>query len=438
VSINIVHRNSPTDTRLLQIGRTRKRFAGAVSDPIPAHVFLLRKQISLTKTTQLIMPLIARTASGALTVSIVLGAFTPGPLFAQVSVGVAAIVTTLGSAKPSTTRLPVSTVRPDTQLELITPQAPPFPPALHGEQLAYDVARGRLVVFGGAATTDGGKSYVEMFDTWEWDGTRWRKTVSPERGPGSRFGHSMGYDPERRMIVMFGGRRSGPRGEAVPRLCDTWAYNGKGWSHAGAATCVSTRLGANIVHDPVRRVLMLLEGAAPVGTPMRPLRMWRWHQNNWMLVDSAGPRRDVGEQAAFDVARGVLVVPVNRGPDAGVWEWNGHAWTRREATGPVDRNSYGFTYDPTRKRVILIGGEVERAGGRTVYNDVWAWDGVRWTELKTEGTVPQPRQYGTLVVNPATGALYYFGGATESGIPLQEFWELNRNGTWRSLNPPIK
>jgi hypothetical protein len=317
-------------------------------------------------------------------------------------------------------------------------QGSAFPPPLHGEQLAFDAARGRLVLFGGSSTFDGGKSFVDFVETKEWDGVRWRTTVPPERSPGSRFGHSLGYDPERRLIVMYGGRRSGPRGEAVPRLCDTWTYDGRQWTLAGAASCVSTRVGSNLVHDPARHVFMLLEGAAPVGTPMRPLRMWRWQKSDWVLVDSAGPRRDVGELAAFDVARGVLVVPVNRGPDAGVWEWNGDAWTRREASGPVDRNSYALTYDPQRKRVILIGGEVESATGRTVHNDVWTWDGVRWSELKTEGTLPQPRAYSTLAVRPSTGTLLYFGGATQAGTVLQEFWELSRNSEWRKLNELAK
>ena len=84
-------------------------------------------------------------------------------------------------------------------------QVSAFPPPLHGEQLAFDAARGVLVLFGGSATFDGGKSFVDFAETMEWDGVQWRTALPSERSPGSRFGHSLAYDPERRLIVMYGG-----------------------------------------------------------------------------------------------------------------------------------------------------------------------------------------------------------------------------------------
>src|SRR5262245_13451454 len=69
------------------------------------------------------------------------------------------------------------------------------------EQIAFDVSRGRLVLFAG------GQSVPAASETWEWDGSAWQLR-SPAQSPPPRSGHALAYDLARGRTVLFGG--SGP------------------------------------------------------------------------------------------------------------------------------------------------------------------------------------------------------------------------------------
>ena len=103
---------------------------------------------------------------------------------------------------------------------IVADSLPTSPPAraLHG--LAYDERRGRVVLMGGFAMRDG---RPEVFDdTWEWDGTVWRRMDLP--GPGARDHTAMVYSPAHRAIILHGGGQP-----ATGLLGDTWRYDGSAW-----------------------------------------------------------------------------------------------------------------------------------------------------------------------------------------------------------------
>jgi hypothetical protein len=68
--------------------------------------------------------------------------------------------------------------------------------------MAYDVARGVTVLFGGNAGSDVGNT-----ETWEWNGTAWTQRLVS--GPSARHYHAMSYDAARRVTVLFGGISTG-------------------------------------------------------------------------------------------------------------------------------------------------------------------------------------------------------------------------------------
>jgi hypothetical protein len=72
------------------------------------------------------------------------------------------------------------------------------PSPRYGQAMAYDAARGRVVLFGGSSGLSG-----ELADTWEWDGANWTLVNAP--GPWPRLVHTMAYDAARARIVLFGG-----------------------------------------------------------------------------------------------------------------------------------------------------------------------------------------------------------------------------------------
>lgn len=298
--------------------------------------------------------------------------------------------------------------------------APPSMPALHGESIIVDAARGTLVLFGGRAASG------PLNGTWEWDGHGFHETVDSAGSPPSRAGHAMAYDRANRRVVLFGGM-SGPS----TRHCDTWTYSDSRWTRAAAGACITDRgVNASLVFDSRRRRMLLADGPAIANETPRPLRLWEWKQDAWALVDSAGPQRVGFSAAAFDDARGVLVVPVLfGGPDAGVWEWNGEDWKQVRAAGPSTRQTYALTYDARRRRVVLVGGQGGRAG--PYFDEEWTWDGARWAQTaRPRGPVPPGRGGATLLGDSARGRLLYFGGYGDS--LLADLWARDAGG-WRRL-----
>src|SRR5262249_49869206 len=92
----------------------------------------------------------------------------------------------------------------------------PAPEPRYGHAMAYDAARGRMVVFGG---DDG--SY--RGDTLEWDGSAW--SVRSQTGPSPRYGPCMTYDAVRARVVLFGGKDP----SSATYFGDTWEWDGVSW-----------------------------------------------------------------------------------------------------------------------------------------------------------------------------------------------------------------
>lgn len=97
------------------------------------------------------------------------------------------------------------------------PAASPFPRSEAGA--AYDLARDRLVVYGG---WDG---VTLLTDTWEWDGANWT-LANPQGsgGPGQLSVPAMTNEPAFQGVVLHGGWRSTGYSNA------TWAWDGAAWT----------------------------------------------------------------------------------------------------------------------------------------------------------------------------------------------------------------
>jgi len=88
--------------------------------------------------------------------------------------------------------------------------------------MAYDLARQRVVLFGG----DAGWA---MADTWEWDGKDWTH-LQPSTSPLYRWQHAMAYDAARQRTVVFGGWQHDRIPHSKPfYYSDTWEWDGTNW-----------------------------------------------------------------------------------------------------------------------------------------------------------------------------------------------------------------
>ena len=93
------------------------------------------------------------------------------------------------------------------------------PEACFNAALVFKTARSEL--FGGASGPANTVQPPTIFDfSWEWDGALW--TARQDMGPGPRAGHAMAYDIARDRMVLFGGAASPLDDAAATALGDTW------------------------------------------------------------------------------------------------------------------------------------------------------------------------------------------------------------------------
>ena len=121
------------------------------------------------------------------------------------------------------------------------------PPPRQAHAMAYDSARGVVVLFGGL---DGAEV---KGDTWEWDGFHWTQKT-PFNSPPPRYGHAMAYDSGRGVTVLTGGNT----GSSF--AFGTWEWNGTNWTSRIPSSIFSARARHAMAYDSVRHVTVMFGG----------------------------------------------------------------------------------------------------------------------------------------------------------------------------------
>ncbi len=251
----------------------------------------------------------------------------------------------------------------------------PSPPARIGHDVAYDSARGRLVVFGGQAVPG---PCVILGDTWELGPGGWEQK-QPAVSPPARYGHCMVYDSARGVVVLFGGQASGA--QTGPCFGDTWEWDGSTWELASTRG-PSARWVSAMADTCTGRVVLF--GGEPV---------------------------------------------VGGGPVGDTWEWDGTVWTQQfPVTPPPSRDRHSMSAK-IPGRALLFGGH--SGGGH--YNDLWQWDSLKetWQEQPSL-PVPTPisaRRSQGMAYDQVRRTLVVAGGSSGGGS-LNDTWELGPTGSW--------
>ncbi len=312
---------------------------------------------------------------------------------------------------------------------------------------AYDSARGRLVVFGGVLL-NGSLSN----STLEFDGTQWHVMSPTGQIPSARAGHAMAYDEARGVVVLVGGNTAtGPVGGA-------FEYNGVSWTFSQAPGAPSARQNAAMAYDPVRQRIVLHGGQASSfvssqtfeydGTawvqrttsgPARhkhamtydpasggvvlfggqaesgplPTGLWLWNGNTWEQR-SGGTQPPARTHAGLTHASQRTVLfggATSTGLIGGWWGLDPTGWTLHDPPGPVPRTEHIFAYHAGIDRIVLAGGQTATG----VVSDTWL---LQVPKGPTFTAPPQPQ-----TVPPGQTAVFT---AAASGSPTS--WRWRRNG----------
>ena len=131
--------------------------------------------------------------------------------------------------------------------------------ALEGMAHAFDVARDRVVSFGGIRPVNGVYSLFPGNTTYEWN------AAVPEQaridralgGPVSRAYAQMAYDTARNKVILYGGWNY-PNFAPSDFFTDTWEYDGNSWRELNSGTGPGRRYIGKMIYDPEREQMVLI------------------------------------------------------------------------------------------------------------------------------------------------------------------------------------
>lgn len=271
----------------------------------------------------------------------------------------------------------------------------PLLSARFGHAMAYDAARGRMVLFGGRAHRTSEQD-LDLGDTWEWDGSAWFRITGA--GPGAMStSQDMTYDAVRKRVVMVNN--------------GVWEWNGASWSRLPIAAGSAEPQWGRIAYDAGRDRLVVFAGAT-----------WEWEARTRIWRDVSPPAGSPAAESGsliYDPSVGRTVYVGSK-----VWEWNGEAWTL--VSGALSLGAHTgkvLAYDTGLGKLIWT----------TDGDAVWTWDSRHHT-LAAAPALPgeqNDRIGAALAHHGAGGRTILVGGVHSSTV-----WELEGNA-WKQAGVPM-
>jgi len=115
--------------------------------------------------------------------------------------------------------------------------------------MAFDAARGEVVLFGGRSNG------TFLDDTWTFGGSSWAQQV-PTTVPPARAYAAMAFAAERSRVVLHSGLDTN-----FACLADTWEWDGSDWLAAAPATPPTARYAGVLAHHAAMDTTLLLGGS---------------------------------------------------------------------------------------------------------------------------------------------------------------------------------
>lgn len=225
--------------------------------------------------------------------------------------------------------------------------------------------------------------------------------VTPAPGTGEPVSgalFSVADDLATHEIVLFGG---------VGDWDKTWVWNGTTWTWVHPVVSPPGRYGASAAYDPQTKMVMLFGGRTEPGTPVHDT--WGWNGTVWVDLDSGvgGPAPGAGSDMAWDAALTEMVLTTSSGvigsPGA-TWVWAGTHWARPAGGDLPSGASYSpMSFDPTTQWLIAVACCEDLPPVSGAVDTTWRWDGGAWSLLATPDD--SPHNASTISLDPATNSL---------------------------------
>lgn len=287
------------------------------------------------------------------------------------------------------------------------------PPARENHAMSEDATNDKVVMLGGLDSNGG-----ELGGVWRWGLGGWTEELPP---PVARTEAMMAYDSITQRHLLFGGR-------STVDLGDTWEFRNLTWNQLQSTGGPSPRSNGALGFHKASGKFVLFGGMTAPGSGQTVFReTWEFYSNAW-TPRTFGPGQPepppaAGIRAAYDAPNSRLYVAI---PSAQLelWSYDGNLWTNHPASPtPPSRINYAMAFDDRRQRLVLWGGEVGVTPTTTQpVGDTWEWDGNSWLQ-RTPVVSPSPRTRSRMVFDQSRGRCVLWGGLNASNISLRDTWE---------------
>ncbi len=265
---------------------------------------------------------------------------------------------------------------------------------------------------------------------------RWLELFSNNSKPYFRTQHAMVYDPIRGQTVLFGGHDYTNEVD----LQDTWIWNGSSgiWVERHPQGDIpSARNDSSIIYDTVLGKTLIFGGSGV------DIDIWAWDDasETWTELIPSGdvPLGRRYHAVVYDSKRGKAVLFGGQASGStcngshycqDTWEWDSATskWTEIVTEGEVPnrRGHHAMVYDSNREKVVLYGGYAYREGCNEEWGDycswVWEYDGLvkTWTKVVASGIIPRARERHAMAYDSKRKLIVMFGGTNwDDGCELE-------------------
>ncbi len=288
-----------------------------------------------------------------------------------------------------------------------------------GHTAVYDSRSDQMVVVGGNLRSGAGGDALSIdIQALDLAGTGGWTAVADTTSREPRQDHAAIFGPEyQRRVVVFGGRTYDDvqLGDLLSyELTQTGSYTGH-----NPPIPLGNRYGHTAVYDPLAERMVVFGG---MWRP-DPYPVWYYHDAvtmiRWMTPEGSdlyvsGPTARANHVAVYDSRENRMIVHGGSDNDevfGDSWALDlreGHErWELLSEQGPY-RTSHAGIYDPVGHRLIIYGGRISSQER----GDVLALDlsDLTWSQIRTRGSTPDPRQEHTAIYDAANHRMVVFGG----------------------------
>jgi hypothetical protein len=153
----------------------------------------------------------------------------------------------------------------------------------------YDPTLKKTVIYGGIGRITSDDRLTRYNDMWSFDGTGWTQ-IKPDVTPGMRYGAQVVIDPATGHAILFGGIRvdiDATNNMVQVYANDTWDWDGTTWKKITTLVTPPARENGGFALDPIRNQLVMFGGYS--GFYLSDL--WTYANGQWSQVTETVNRR---------------------------------------------------------------------------------------------------------------------------------------------------